>query len=72
MDLTKKMSKCTAVAWSAKPWLCTLINGYIKTSNTNFVFLLQSMPYDVKKGPQQMKTVIDDENLHKLSFFETC
>ena len=51
---------------------CTLIHGYIKTPNINFVFLLQSMPYDVKKGPQQMKTVIDDENLHKLSFFETC
>ena len=30
------------------------------------------MLYDVKKGPQQMKTVIDDENLHILSFFETC
>ena len=51
---------------------CTLIHGYIKTTNTNFVFLLQSMPYDVKIGPHQMKTVIDDENLHKLSFFETC
>ena len=47
-------------------------HGYIKTPNTNFVFLLQSMPYDVKIGPHQMKTVIDDENLHKLSFFETC
>ena len=30
---------------------CTLINRYIKTPNTNFVFLLQSMPYDVKIGP---------------------
>ena len=30
---------------------CTLIHGYIKTPNTNFVFLLQSMPYDVKIGP---------------------
>ena len=51
---------------------CTLIHGYIKTPNMKFVFLLQSMPYDVKIGPHQMKTVIDDENLHKLSFFETC
>ena len=30
---------------------CTLIHGYIKTPNTNFVFLLESMPYDVKIGP---------------------
>ena len=29
------------------------------------------MPYDVKIGPHYIKTVIDDENLHKLSFFET-
>ena len=33
----------------------------------NFVFWLQSMPYDVK-----IETVIDDENLQKLNFFETC
>ena len=46
--------------------------GYIKTPNMNFVFLLQSMLYDVKIGPHQTKTVIYDENLHKLSFFETC
>ena len=51
---------------------CTLIHGYIKAPNLNFVFLLQSMPYDVKIVPHQMKTVIYDENLHKLSFFETC
>ena len=29
----------------------TLIHGYIKTPNMNFVFWLQSMPYDVKTGP---------------------
>ena len=30
----------------------TLIHGYyIKTPNINFVFWLQSMPYDVKTGP---------------------
>ena len=28
-----------------------LIHGYIKIPNTVFVFLLQSMPYDVKIGP---------------------
>ena len=37
-----------------------------------FVFWLQSMPYDVKIGPHYIKTVIDDENLYKLSFFKTC
>ena len=58
--------------WQNGSLHCTLIHGYIKTPNMNFVFLLQSMPYDVKIGPHQMKTVIDDENLHKLSFFETC
>ena len=31
---------------------CTLIHGYIKSPNTKFVFLLESMPYDVKIGPQ--------------------
>ena len=30
---------------------CFSAHGYIKTPNTNFVFLLQSMPYDVKIGP---------------------
>ena len=30
---------------------CTLIHGYIKSPNMNFVFWLQSMPYDVKIGP---------------------
>ena len=30
---------------------CTLIHGYIKSPNMNFVFLLQSMPYDIKIGP---------------------
>ena len=30
------------------------------------------MPYDVKIGPYSINCVIDDENLHKLSFFETC
>ena len=52
---------------------CTLlIHGYIKSPNMNFMFWIQSMPYDVKIGPYSINCVIDDENLHKLSFFETC
>ena len=38
----------------------------------NFVFWIQSMPYEVKIGPYLIKTAIDDGNLLKLSFFETC
>ena len=30
------------------------------------------LAYDVKIGPHYIKTVIDDENLYKLSFFKTC
>ena len=29
------------------------------------------MPFDVKIGSYQIKTFIDDKNLHKLGFFET-
>ena len=38
----------------------------------NFVFWLQSMPDLKYLGPHLIKTVIDDENLDKLSFFKTC
>jgi hypothetical protein len=38
---------------------CTLIHGYIKSPNMNFVFWLQSMPYDVKIGSHKIKIVID-------------
>ena len=41
----------TKLALSSKQSQCTLIHGYIKTLNPNFVFLLQSMPYGVKIGP---------------------
>ena len=50
---------------------CTLRHGYIISPNWNFEFGLQSEPYFVKIGPNWIKIVIDDENLHKLSYFET-
>ena len=34
----------------------------------NYCFWLQSVPCDAKIGSHYVKIVIDDENLHKLSF----
>ena len=51
----KKIEVCKFIHrnnYSTNLWQhCTLIHGYIKTPNMNFVILLQSMPYDVKIGP---------------------
>ena len=42
---------------------------YIKSPNMNFVFWLQSMPYDVKIDPHYIKTVIDDEKSIQIEPF---
>ena len=53
---------------------CTLIHGYIKSPNLNFVFWLQSLPYDLKIGPHQIKNITvqgRDCNLNFLSSYQT-